>query len=129
MTKTKRTYLRDLHKEHKKWLTELKLYDDEMVSYELKLEEIAVKNTNQEILAELDQLVNALIIHKDKIDHFIHDIEKHEESLANYAKDNIVALNRKYFDDHPELREEVETERKLFNDLKEKIKDFLAKTM
>lgn len=129
MSKEKRIYLKDLHSEHKEWLNELQLYDEEMASFELRLEEVVAKNTDKELLAELEQLQNSIFRHKDVIDVIVHHINGHEKELADFAEKNQVAIDRKYFDDHPKLRDEIETERKLFSELKANVQDFLAKSM
>lgn len=121
-------YLKDLHEDHKKWLNETKLYEEEISSFENRLGEVVTKNTNKDLLANLEHFQNSLIRHKEVVDIIKHDINKHELELARYAAENQVAIDRKYFEDHPELRDKVLTERKLFAELKEELKVFLAKS-
>ena len=122
-------YLKDLHEDHMKWLSEVKLYDEEINSFENRLEEVVTKNTNRDLLANLEHFQNALIRHKEVSDIIKHDIKKHELDLARYAEQNQTVIDRKYFEDHPELRDRVQTERKLFGELKDELKEFLAKVM
>lgn len=125
----KHIYLKDLHEEHKAWLNEVKLYDEEIASFENRLGEVVTKNTNKDLLANLEHFQNSLIRHKEVNDQIKHDINKHEQELAQFAEQNQVALDRKYFEDHPDLRENVQMERKLFAELKDELNNFLAKSM
>ena len=129
MSNENKIYLKDLHNDHKAWLSEVKLFDEEMSSFKLRLEEIVSKNTDNDLLAQLEQFQNSLIRHKEVNDTIKHEINKHEQELARFAEDNQVAIDRKYFEDHPDLRDKILTERKLFGELKDKLKDFLAKSL
>ena len=126
---TAHIYLKDLHEEHKTWLNEVKLYDEEISSFENRLGEVVMKNTDKDLLANLEHLQNSLIRHKEVSDIIKHDIVKHEQELARFAEENQTAIDRKYFEDHPNLRERVQTERKLFTELKDELKEFLAKSL
>ena len=126
---TDHIYLKDLHEDHKKWLNEVKLYDEEILSFENRLGEVVMKNTDKDLLANLEHLQNSLIRHKEVSDILKHDITVHEQALANFAKENQTAIHRKHFEDHPELRDKVHTERKLFGELKDELKEFLAKSL
>lgn len=125
---TNHIYLEDLHTDHKKWLSEVKLYEEEILSFENRLGEVVMKNTGKDLLANLEHFQNSLIRHKEVVDILKHDINKHELELARFAESNQTAIDRKYFQDHPELRTQVQMEAKLFNELKGELKDFLAKS-
>lgn len=128
MTK-KHIYLKDLHDDHKKWLNEINLYNEEIKSFESRLEEVVVRYTDKGVLANLEHFQNTLIRHKEVADILRHDINSHEQSLAKFAEENQIAIDHKHFEDHPDLRDKIQTERKMFGELKEDLTKFLAKTM
>lgn len=107
----------------------MKLYDEEIASFENRLGEVAMKNTDKDLMAHLEHFQNSLIRHKEVADILKHDISKHEQELARFAEENQTAIDRKYFEDHPDLREKVQMERKLFGELKDELKVFLAKSL
>ena len=125
----KHFYLKDLHADHKKWVNEISLYEEEMKSFESRLAEVVVKYTDKNILANLEHFQNTLIRHKEVVDILKHDINLHEQALARFAEENQVAIDHKHFEDHPDLRDRIETERKMFGELKDDLTKFLAKTM
>jgi hypothetical protein len=126
---TKHIYLKDLHEEHKLWLNEVNLYEDELLSLENRLGEVVTKNTSSEVLAPLEHFQNSIIRHKEVIDEIKHNIGVHEQHLAKFAEENQTAIDRKYFEDHPYLRNQVTTERALFQELRTEAMEYLAKTM
>lgn len=126
---TQHIYLKDLHKDHKEWTNEVTLYKEELASFENRLGEVVTRNTNTEVLATLEHLQNSIIRHKEVIDEINHHIGVHAQELAKYAEENQTAIDRKYFEDHPGLRDKVETERKLFAELKEETLEYLAKVL
>ena len=125
----KHIYLKDLHEDHKKWANEISLYDEEIKSFESRLEEVVVRYTDKDVLANLEHFQNTLIRHKEVADTLKHDINVKEQALARFAEENQVAIDHKHFEDHPELRDRIQTERKMFAELKDDLHKFLAKTM
>jgi hypothetical protein len=70
-----------------------------------------------------------LIRHKEVTYTLRHDITLHEQSLAKFAAENSIALDHKHFEDHPDLRDKVQTERKMFRELKDELANFLGKNI
>lgn len=126
---TEHIYLKDLHGEHRQWLIELGFYREEVSIYENRLEELVQKNTGQDVLAEVERFQNQFIRQKEVFDTIEHDIRGHEQELADYAEDHPIAIDHKYFDDHTGLRDQVESERRIFGDLKVEFSKFLAKSL
>ena len=124
-----RVYLKDLHFDHELWANELEFYKKEIEIFNKRLEEIVVRYTKKEVLAELEKYQNHYIRQKEVLDILNHDIKIHEEALVKYAKDHPIAIEHKYFRDHIELRDEYETFVKIYQDLKKEFIRFLAKWM
>ena len=126
---TKHTYLVDLHFDHKVWTRRLGFFKEEVTMFESYLGEVAVKNTSHECTADVEHFQNQFIRQKEVIDELVHDIKIREEKLAHYAKENPVAIDHKYFQPEPEITERYMMFEKIYHELKEEYRRFLAKWM
>ena len=122
-------YLSDLHFEHEQWLKELVFWEDEIGLYNKRLGEIVVRYTDSSVKAELEHFQNQFIRHDEVIDILKHDIRKHESQLVKYASEHPVAIDRVHFEDHTGLRERMDTQRKIYADLKDEFYQFLNRNM
>ena len=126
---TKHIYLKDLHFEHKVWLNELKFYKDEITIFEHRLEEVVSKNTGQDVLAKLESFQNQFIREREVVDELSHKIKLSESAKAKYAQEHPIAIDHHYFEDHTDLRDEMNRFRELFAELKSAFLKFLAEWM
>jgi hypothetical protein len=124
-----KVYLSDLHFEHVQWLSELRFWDDEIKSFSRRLGDVVMRYTSNEIRAKIEHFQNQFILHDEVIDILKKEITVHEKSIANYAEEHPVAINRVHFDDHVELRDKMDTQRKIYNDLKLEYFGFLSQMM
>ena len=127
--KEKRVHIDDLHFEHTRWISELKFYLDELPIFRSRLEEIAKRYTSAEVLAELDQFQNRIYLERNAIDELLHDINLHEKEIAKYAKEHPVAIDHVLFNDHTPLRDRIQTNRKMMDELKREFNRYTAKWM
>lgn len=125
----KAIYINDLHFEHEQWNSELDFQKDKLNSFKNRLEEVASKWTDHDVLAKVEHFQNSFIRHKEVIDTIEHNINGHKSSLVQRAKDNPTAIHHEHFDDHTAMREEIEMQRKLFGELNAEYFRFLTKTM
>lgn len=129
MEKTKKKHISDLHFEHKLWSMEANFYLDELKIYQSWLEEIASKNTNTEVLAQVEHFQNQFIIQHTELESINHAVKVHEQWLTNYAEAHPVAIDHQYFADHAVLRDQMDTFKKLYKELKDEFKAFVEKWM
>ena len=129
MSKDNKVYLSDLHFEHKQWTNELKFWEEEISLFNKRLGEVVVRYTSNEIRAKIEHFQNQFILHDEVIDFLKKDIKKHEKMIAQQAEDHPVAIDRVHFNDHIELRDRMDTQRKIYSDLKSNYFSFLSKTM
>lgn len=127
--KEKRVHIDDLHFEHTRWSSELKFYLDELPLFRSRLEEIAKRYTSAEVLGELDQFQNRIYLERNAIDELLHDINLHEKEIAKYAKEHPVAIDHVLFNDHAPLRDRIQTNRKMMDELKQEFNRYIAKWM
>jgi len=124
-----KAHIDDLHFEHQQWLRELRFYKEELDFFRARLEEIVVRYTSKEVMMDLEHFQNQFYIDGNVIDTLIHDINEHEHVLANYAEKHPVAIDHVLFDDHGPLRDRIERNRELMNEMKKEYLRFLAKWM
>lgn len=126
---TKKKHIDELHFEHKLWRSELLFFADELKIYKDRLSEIASKNTNEEVLTQVEHFQNSFVIQKEQLDMLNHDIKVHEQALGKFAKENPVAIEHHLFDSHATAQERMDTFRKLYTELKHEFIRFLEKWM
>ncbi len=129
MTKQCMVYLSDLHFEHNQWINELKFWEQEIQSFTKRLEEVVVRYTSNDIRAKIEHFQNQFVLHKEVISVLKKDVKKHEQLIAGYAENNPVAIDHVRFDDHTTLRDKIDTQRKIYSELKTEYFEFLTKTM
>lgn len=127
--KQQRVHIDDLHFEHQRWISELKFFKDELKFYKNRLEEIAQRYTTTEVLKGLEHFQNQFYIQGNNLDELIHDLEQHEHELSKFAEANPIAVDHVLFEDHVPMRERVDTNRDIINDLKKEYQRYLAKWM
>jgi hypothetical protein len=125
----KQELIYDLHAEHKEWLNKLAFYSDDIKIMTKRLEEVASKNTKEEVMSLVEHFQNMLIIQKENIDILKHEINEHEEYLQRRLSENAVAADKRKINDHPKHREAIEGFETSFNKLRKEFIDFVAKWM
>lgn len=124
---TKKVY--ELHAEHEEWLKKLDFYSDEMKVMKNRIEEVASKNTAQDVLKQIEHFQNQLIVQKNNLDELKHSIKDHDQYLVNRLKENSVAADLQKSNDHPKMRDNFNWFEKNFNELRKEENTFLSKWM
>lgn len=122
-------YISDLHFEHVNWNNELAFQRDELKTFQNRLEEIAPRYTSKEVLSRVEQFQNKFIRHNEVIDTLMHDVNAHETTLSDFAKEHPIAVDHVHFEDHSKIREDVETQFEIYKTLKKSFLRFLTETM
>lgn len=125
----KHIYMKDLYFELKVWLNELDFFKEEVKFFENRLMEVSQKNSDRQMLIELEHFQNQFIRQREVIDETRHNVKQAENQLEKFAKDHPIASDHVYFEDHTNLREEMNTFRDIYTDLKKEFLRFLAKWM
>lgn len=129
MIETKPIYNSDLHFEHQQWKRELEFWEDELKSFQNRLDELGTRWTSEKVLAELDQFQNHFLIHKSKIEEYKETIHAHELNIARHFEADKEVIDRVHFKNHQKFRGEMETQRDIYSDLKKRFFRFLSKYM
>ena len=119
----------NLHFEHENWNRELNFWEDELASFQNRLEELAVRWTDKSVLAQVELFQNQFLLEKEAINSIQDQIEMHETNMAGHYEKNEDVLNKDLVEKHLKLRERMENERELFTDMKNKLFRFLTKYM
>ena len=126
----KKYHLTELHEENRFWVKELLFFKDEVAYFEKRLAEIAARNTSHDMLAKVEHFQNQFIRQKEVIDELKHLIKASENELENFARaNNEIAIGHTLFADHVDLRDQVETFRQIYGEIKDKFRHFLAEWM
>ena len=113
------------HFEHTLWMNELKFFEDEVNIYEHQLEKLVNRN-DKVMLASLEQFQNKFIRQKEVLDELKHEIKVHEQKLG-WAMQNNPVRAKEFGNHHDEMRDKMETFKKIFAGLKVNFYKFLKK--
>lgn len=117
------------HVENSEWISKLKFYDDEILILQNRLSEIASKNNQTEVTAQIEQFQNKFILQQNNIDEIAHKINLNEEALIKEINANPVAVDHRKTEYHASEKESVEWFENNFNSLRTDFKTFAAKWM
>jgi len=122
-------YNSDLHFEHTLWKNELLFWKDEIKSFQNRLDELVVRWTDKSVLKELSTFQNSFIIHRNKINDFMDEIDAHEMNIAKHYEIHQNVIDIPDLKSHNKMRKKMETERAIYNELKKEFFKFLSKYM
>lgn len=120
-------YNSDLHFEHERWRSELFFWKDELRSFRNRLEELVARWTDKDVLVQLEHFQNEFILQEGRINEFLEGIEIHEHNIAGKSMAKEQSMDRVMVSNHLEFREEMETQREMFHNLKKDFFRFLTK--
>jgi hypothetical protein len=117
-----------LHDEHTDWLKRLDFYADELMIMKARIAEVVAKNTSKDILAQAEHFQNSFIVQKNNIDELRHSINDHDHYLENRVEENPVAADKRMVNDHPKMRDSLNSFESNFNNIRHELNKFLAQT-
>ena len=122
-------YNEDLHFEHQQWKRELDFWEDELLTFKHRLEELYKRWSDKELLIRLDYFENRFQIHADKIHTFKQRIYSHELNMSRHYEAGEVAIDRVSYLYHLDFREQINVQRDMYSDLKKEFFAFVSETM
>ncbi|MBJ7880175.1 hypothetical protein [Gelidibacter salicanalis] len=126
---TKILYNDNMHFEHQQWKGELDFWKDELKSFNHRLSELVTRWTDKDILVQLEHYQNQFILHGGVIEDLEETIEKHETRIAGLSEAGSDVLDTRLAKQHYEFRNDIETQRDIYAELKKKFFRFLEKYM
>jgi hypothetical protein len=118
-----------LHHQVSDWLRETDFYKQEISILEKRLEEVASKNTGQEILARVEHFQNSFILNKEQLDILAHDLRKEENVLEAKAAQSPEHIHQKSMEGLNALQQRMKTFAGSFADLRFDFNTFLSEVM
>lgn len=122
----KRAHMGEIHQNLTTWMKNLAFCKDELGTWQNRLDEVAAKNNNPEILRQVEQFQNQFIRQREVMDLLSHDLKLADAALAQNAAENPVASDRRLFDQPEGLQDQVATFEKLYGELKTDFEKFLS---
>lgn len=126
---SKNEFIYKQHEENVDWSHKLDFYKDEIKILQNRLEEVAGKNNQKEVLALVGQFQNQLIIHRNTIDEIQHKVNISEDKLRAEINKNPVATDHRKVEYHQTEQEEIQIFEKVFHELREEFNRFVSKWM
>ncbi|MFN5223948.1 MAG: hypothetical protein ACK5DJ_07160 [Bacteroidota bacterium] len=115
------------HAEHREWLNKIDFYYDDLKIMRHRLEEVAARNTNKSLMAQVEHFQNQFVIQRNELDEMKHAIHQAESGIAENVAQNGTAVNRRSMPDNVSMRDRVERFEKLFLQLRKELMTFVAK--
>lgn len=122
------TKIEVLHGEYREWLNKIDFYNDDLMVFRRRLEEIASRNTHPETMKQVEHFQNRFVIQRNELDEIKHLVNQAEHAIAENVIQNGTAVNRRSMDDDGKLRERVAQFEKLFHQLRVELLAFLSKS-
>ena len=119
----------NLHFEHQLWKRELLFWKDELVFFNNRLSEMVTRWTKKEVLKQLEHFQNEFILHGGVIEDMLEAIEIHETRIAGQDLMGQDALDTAMVKKHMEFRNKMETQERIYADLKKEFFRFLTKCL
>jgi len=116
----------DLHFEHETWSRELDFWQDELESFQNRLNELIMRYTDKDMFAQVEKFQNQLTIHEEFINSIKNQIQMHESNMADHYKKNEDSMNRNMVKKHLEIRDRMEYQRSIINEMKKNLFSFLT---
>ena len=117
------------HEENTEWTNKLNFYGEEISILSGRLAEITSKNSNKEMLSEVEHFQNQFIIQRNNIDEIKHGIKMNEESIQREINNNPTAADHRKTEYHVKEKDLVATFETNFNELKNSFNRFASKWM
>ena len=120
----------DLHFEHTHWTAELRFWQDELRTFEHRLEDVVVRYTHPTFLKKLEHYQNEIYLHRKRILELLELIEKHEARIAGQSKTGPAeAMDISMVNTHMNTRDKMEVARQVYLDFKKEFFRFLTQYM
>jgi hypothetical protein len=110
-------------------MSDMLFFQDELKVMERRLGEVASKNTAKETLANLEHFQNTIIVERNNVDQIKHELNIGNDEITNEIHKNVIAIDHRSIADHAELREKVESFKRVYHENKNELNSFLSKWM
>ena len=116
----------DLHFEHETWMRELDFWNDELESFQNRLNELVMGHSDKDMFAFVEKFQNQLSIHEGVINSIRNQIQMHESNIADHYQKQEDSMNRHMVIKHIEIRDRMENQRDIISEMKKNLFSFLS---
>lgn len=124
-----KTSISTLHHQGTDWLRELEFYKEELGILSTRLEEVVSKNTDKEVLAQVEHFQNKFIMLREQLDILKHDVNQRNEEVTELAKTRPEHINERIGTTSDKLLERVKDFARSIADTRFEFNSFLSKTL
>ncbi len=118
-----------LHHQDSDWQRELEFYKEELAILTSRLEEVASKNTDKEILSQVEHYQNKFVLLREQLDVLKHDINTRDEEITDLSKTRPEHIDEKFTQVNDRLLSRVKEFLHSVADTRYAFNLFLAKVM
>ena len=116
----------DLHFEHETWMRELDFWNDEIESFQNRLNELVMRFSDKEMFASIEKFQNQIVIHEAALKSIRSQIQMHESNMADHYRRDEDSLNAELVKKHLSIRENMEDQRSIMSEMKKTLFAFLT---
>jgi hypothetical protein len=120
-------YSNDLRYDHHIWENELNFYKNELGIFEDRLVDMIKRKPSKSLLRELEQFQNQFIRQKEVVDELNHKIHLYDDELNGIPAQIMLTKESKEVNKHKNLEEDLQTNRRLYFDLRNRFNLYLMK--
>ena len=120
-------YSNDLRYDHNIWENELNFYKSELGIFEDRLIDMLKRNPDRDLLIELEQFQNKFIRQKEVVDELNHKIHLYDDELKGIPAQIMLDNASNEMAKHKDLEDDLQTNRKLYFELRNKFNSYLLK--
>jgi hypothetical protein len=114
---------------YNEWKNALSFYKDELHVFKNRLTEIVAKNNGKEMMKSVEHFENQFLLQSENIDILQHDISTHINAMAGEIKEHAGHISAPQLATDAQLKDRVESETKVFTELKQEFMAFMSKVM
>jgi hypothetical protein len=117
----------DLRYDHHVWENELNFYKNELHIFEDRLEDMLDRNPSRDLLRELEQFQNQFIRQKEVVDELNHKIHLYDDELRGIPAKIMLTKSSNEIEKHKGLEGDLQLNRRLYFDLRNRFNSYLLK--
>jgi phosphoribosylaminoimidazole-succinocarboxamide synthase len=118
-----------LHHQANDWLREMEFYKEEFAILTKRLEEVAAKNTAQDIMAQVEHFQNKFIMLREQLDILKHDLGVRHTEILELSKERPEHIDQKFVAVHDTLQERVKDFSRSIADTRYEFNRFLGQVL
>jgi hypothetical protein len=122
-------FIHDQHQKHLDYLNRLEFYTEEIAILKERLNEVTAKNTDKEVLKQVEHFQNQFIIQRNNIDELKHTIKIHENELQMEVAKNPTAVDHRKVSVDDKTQDFMRYFEQNFNELRKEFNLFLRDWM